>query len=59
MIKMRIDHGMQYMRQRETKKVKKLSNNCRCSDLCIKFPLTYHLASADEHGKHISDTHII
>ena len=58
MIKMRIDHGMQYMRQKETKKVKKPSSNCRCSDLCINFPLTYYQASTDEHGKHVGDPHI-
>ena len=59
MIKMRIDHGMQYMRQKETKKVKKLSNNCSCSDLWINFPLIYHQGSTDEHSKHVSDPHII
>ena len=59
MIKTRIDHGMQYMRQKEIKKTKKLSNNCRFSDLCINVPLTHHQASTDEHGKYVSDPHII
>ena len=59
MIKIGIDHGKQYMTQKETKEIKKLSNNCRCSDLCINFPLTHHQASKDENRKHVSDPHII
>ena len=61
MIKMRIEHGRQFMiKQKGSKKGKdlKLSDNYRCSVLSINFPLTYHQDLTDEHSKHIGDPHI-